>query len=285
MPEEILPLKKLLSILNAITPFSLAEPWDNVGLMVGDPGQRVTGILIALDPTEEVITEALSNDLNIVITHHPLLFHPLKKIERNTPLGRTLTTALCREVAIIACHTNLDVIAHGVSAAMAARLGLKETQPLTATANPVPGKNLGFGIIGTLPTPLSSIQFVEKIFSCLSLPGIQIAGRLPETIRTLALCGGSGSDLAESAFAMGADVYLTGEVKHSTARWAEAAGHCLIDAGHYATEQFTVPLLADLLTEACAAEGFTVPVRTTREQSNPMHWVVSHKNKPLFVNQ
>ncbi|MGV1097796.1 Nif3-like dinuclear metal center hexameric protein [Thiovibrio sp. JS02] len=285
MPEELFPLKKLLAILDTISPFSLAEPWDNVGLMAGDPEQQVTGILVALDPTEAVIAEALSHKLNTIITHHPLLFHPVKKIDRSTPIGRMLAAALSQDLAIVACHTNLDLIADGVSNALAVRLGLTETRPLTEKSCGTGAQTFGFGKIGTLATPLPARQFIEKLFSSCRLPGVQIAGPLPETIRRVALCGGSGSELAESAFALGADVFLTGEVKHSTARWAEAAGRCLIDAGHYATEQLVVPVLAELLTKACGQQGFFPPIRTAENQNNPMQWVVCHENNPLFVNQ
>ncbi len=283
MPEELLPLKKLLTILDSVAPFSLAEPWDNVGLMVGDPDQPVTGILIALDPTEAVLAEALSRKCNTIVTHHPLLFQALKKIDRSTPTGRLLATALSQDLAIVACHTNLDLIADGVSQALALRLGLTATQPLREKI--CPAGPCGFGAIGQLAAPLSGPAFIDHCLQSLALPGLQLAGPLPATIRRVALCGGSGSDLAETAFALGADIYLTAEVKHSTARWAEAAGRCLLDAGHYATEKFAVPLLAELLARACRQEGLAPPIETVRKQDNPMQWVVFHENKPLFVNQ
>lgn len=280
MPEEKLSTTTLLSILNSIAPFAMAEPWDNVGLMLGNPEQQVTGILIALDPTEALIQEALAQNLNTILTHHPLIFHPLKTIPGNTPLGRMLKTALSHDLALIACHTNLDLATCGVSNALAEKLGLHDTKPLTGQETAATmGQATGFGKIGSLPEPLPSGQFLHRLLTALAAPGLQIAGVLPETIHTVALCGGSGSDLAETARNMGAQVYITGEVKHSVARWAEAADFCVIDAGHYPTENLIVPDLAEILKKSCAARGFT-PIITIAKQDNPLQWVVLDDNKP-----
>jgi len=282
MPEEKFSTTALLSILDSIAPFAMAEPWDNVGLMVGDLGQQVNGILIALDPTEALIHEALSQNLNTILTHHPLIFHPLKTIHTNTPMGRMLKTALDHNLSLIACHTNLDLVATGVSNALAERLGLRDTRPLTGQGSVAADLSPGFGKIGNLPAPLPSGQFLSRLLTILNAPGIQIAGSLPEAIHTVALCGGSGSDLAETAWAMGAQVYITGEVKHNTARWAEGAGFCVIDAGHYPTENLIVPVLAEILKKSCAAQGFTPTITTTVQQGNPMQWVVLENNNPRF---
>ena len=282
MPEKTFSTTTLLSILNSIAPFAMAEPWDNVGLMVGDPDQQVKGILIALDPTEALIQEALSQNLNTILTHHPLIFHPLKTIPSNTSMGRMLKTALGHDLALIACHTNLDLVAAGVSNALAEKLGLHNTRPLTGQEPAAQEQTPGFGKIGSLPAPLPSGQFLNHLLTTLAAPGIQLAGTLPETIHTVALCGGSGSDLAETAWNMGAQVYITGEVKHSTARWAEAVGFCVIDAGHYPTENLIVPVLAEILKKSCAARGFTPTIATTAQQDNPMQWVVVDDNKPRF---
>lgn len=282
MPEEKFSTTALLSILDSIAPFAMAEPWDNVGLMVGDPGQQVNGILIALDPTEALIHEALSQNLNTILTHHPLIFHPLKTIRSDTPMGRILKTALAHNLSLIACHTNLDLIAAGVSNALAEKIGLHDTRPLTGQEPAAADQSPGFGKIGTLSAPLPSKEFLSRLLTGLNTPGIRLAGPLPETIHIVALCGGSGSELAETAWSMGAQVYITAEVKHSVARWAEEAGFCVIDAGHYPTEKLIVPILAETLKKTCAARGFTPVITTTAQQDNPMQWVVSDDNKPRF---
>lgn len=285
MPEETLTLQKLLSTLNAIAPFTLAEPWDNVGLMVGDPDQPVNDILVALDPTPEVISEAATKKINTIITHHPLIFTPIKKIQRNTPQGQMLATAIQNDIAIVAAHTNLDLINQGVSNAVAEQLGLIKTCPLTSIGPPETSPTqtgAGFGKIGQLPTPLTPEQFITKLFSALNTTNLNIAGSLPQEIHTVALCGGSGSDLAENAFARKAQVYITGEVKHSVARWSEANGFCIIDAGHYATENHIVPVLTKLLKETLHSQGYNQTVQATNKQSNPFQCVILHENKPVY---
>jgi dinuclear metal center YbgI/SA1388 family protein len=250
--------------------------------MAGDPDRQVSGILIGLDPTEALLHEALALNLNTILTHHPLIFHPLKTIPNNTPMGRILKTALGHDLSLIACHTNLDLVAAGVSNALAEKIGLRDTRPLVEQDPATPGQSPGFGKIGTLPVPLSSDQFLSLLLTALAAPGLQFAGSLPEKIHRVALCGGSGSDLAETAWRMGAQVYITGEVKHSVARWAEDAGFCVIDAGHYPTENLIVPVLAEMLKKSCANRGFTPTITTTVQQDNPMQWVVLDDNKPRF---
>lgn len=272
MTAKRLTVSTLQAILDTIAPFSLAEPWDNVGLMVGDPDQEIAGILMALDPTETVIQEAIDQGMNTIVTHHPLLFHPLKTIRNNTPIGRMLKAALRHDIAIIACHTNLDLMADGVSEALATRLGLTDTHPLAPRKE---NAQHGFGRIGILPAPLSSTNFLARLATVLNTDGIQIAGPIPTTVRAVAVCGGSGSDLAETALAAGADLYITGEVKHSVARWAQDAGFCVADAGHFATENPVVSILAETLRTTCQAWGFTPTITITGRQTTPWQWVAA----------
>ena len=260
-------IKDLLAILDNFAAFGLAEKWDNVGLMVGSKEQQVHGIIVALDPTEEILTEAKECSADCVITHHPLIFNPLKSIYTNQPLGRFLQGALKSGTSVIGCHTNLDQTAGGVNDVLASGLGLVDLRPLVPAADQ--DMDIGFGRIGRLVEPLSREEFIGRLCDFFQLPGLRIAGGLPETITTVAVCGGSGSELAEKAMAGGAQVYITGEVKHSSARWAEAAGFCIIDAGHFPTENPMVDALVKMLEEKFSTQGITVPVRASARQQNP----------------
>jgi dinuclear metal center YbgI/SA1388 family protein len=261
-------LGDLLADLEAIAPGALAEPWDNVGLMAGDPARDVSGILVAQDPTTGVLAEAAAAGLNVVITHHPLIFHPLKALRLDQPVGRLLAMALRAEIAVISCHTNLDVIAQGVSDTLAARLGLAACEPLTGTGGREKAA-VGFGRVGDFPDGISGKHFLQRLFRVLDIPVVQQAGTLPERITRAAVCGGSGSALVEAAWSRGAQVFVAGEIKHSEARWAEANNFCVIDAGHYATENVAVPALVARLRETMAARGAEVPVRAAVSQRNP----------------
>ncbi len=270
-----LTVKNLLETLDKIAAFGLAEQWDNVGLMVGDPNQQIQGILIALDPTEEVLAEAKECGADCIITHHPLIFHPLKAIYTNQPLGRFLRRALENEISIIGCHTNLDQAVGGVNDVLAKSLGMVEPSVLAPsrkdqdTAENSAASDIGFGRIGRLAEPLSRKAFIERLCAFFNLPALRVAGQIPEEVNTVAVCGGSGSDLAEAAFAGGAQVYVTGEVKHSTARWAEASGFSIIDAGHFATENPVVESLVKRIADVFAEQGVNVPVQPSAKQQSP----------------
>ena len=270
-----LTVKNLLETLDKIAAFGLAELWDNVGLMVGDPDQQIQGILIALDPTGEVLAEAKECGADCIITHHPLIFHPLKAIYTNQPLGRFLRRALENEISIIGCHTNLDQAVGGVNDVLAKSLGMVEPSVLAPsrkdqdTAENSAASDIGFGRIGRLAEPLSRKAFIERLCAFFNLPALRVAGQIPEEVNTVAVCGGSGSDLAEAAFAGGAQVYVTGEVKHSTARWVEASGFSIIDAGHFATENPVVESLVKRITDVFAEQGISVPVQPSAKQQDP----------------
>lgn len=260
-------IQDLLGLLEEVASFGLAEAWDNVGLMVGDHSREVSGILVALDPTEEVLNEAIDSGLNTIITHHPLIFHPLKTVDTGQPAGRFLEKALRHSISVIGCHTNLDQAPGGVNDALAELLGLEDTEPLTMNSRAT--EPVGFGRLGRFAVPLTGVDFLKRVSAVLGLPGVEVAGRLPDTVERVAVCGGSGSDLAETAFAMGAQVYVTAEVKHNTARWAEACGFCVVDGGHFATENPVVPVLADHLNRVLAERGVDLKVRKTAGQRSP----------------
>lgn len=264
-------IKDILAVVETIAAASLAESWDNVGLMVGDPAMVATGIMVALDPTEAVLDEALDCHANIIITHHPLIFHPLKSIRIDQPLGNFLRKAMMHHVAVIGCHTNLDVVAGGVNDVLADGLGLHDSEILAAS-RPTDGTRetpVGFGRLGRYPAPISSDEFVSLLGCLLDVEVLAVAGRLPDRIETVALCGGSGSELAEIARERGAQVYLTAEIKHSVARWAEEVDFCIIDAGHFCTENPVVAALVKMLRAGCEKEGKTIDIRPSARQKSP----------------
>lgn len=261
---ESLTVKDLLDFLDGYAPFSLAESWDNVGLMVGDPTATVSGIFVSLDPTLNVFDEARASGCNTLVSHHPLLFHPLKQILTNTVQGRLLKQALLDDLNIIACHTNLDVVPGGVSDALAAKIGLRETEPLVGRDC---STSCGFGRIGDVDAAMSGHRFLENLRSSLGGPDIMVAGVLPETIARVAVCGGSCGEFGVQAQDRGAQLLITSEVKHSQARWAEEAGFCLVDCGHFATENVVLPILVEKIA---AFAGSTLPVKASASQSRPL---------------
>lgn len=223
----------VLDGLNDFAPFALAEKWDNVGLMIGHPEACVSGVLIGLDPCLALFEEAVAAGANTIVTHHPLLFHPVKKIDLATVEGRLISFAITRQLHIIGCHTNFDVVPDGVSHVLARELGVENGAPLTRKEGEV---GCGFGWLGAMSAAMAAADFLRMVAEKLQQPNILVAGRLPKQVLNIAVCGGSCGDLAPLAQQQGADVFITSEIKHSQARWAEDAGMCLLDCGHFSTE-------------------------------------------------
>lgn len=261
-------VKDILESLNIEAPFSLAEAWDNVGLLVGDPEQHVTAVLAGLDPTNRLVDEAIALDANTIVTHHPVIFKPLQAINTAEPNGRLLQKALANHIAIIGCHTNFDSASAGVSHYLALQLGLENLSPLVPSSNEA-GTDTGLGTIGTYPAPLAAADFLARLLRVLNLPSVQLAGTMPTKIESVAVCGGSGSELAPTALRRGADVYLSAEIKHSTAIWAAETNFCIIDGTHYSTEKPAVTLLVRKLQEAGDKKDWKIKILQTTEEHHP----------------
>lgn len=261
-------VQDLLDILQQITPQSLAEDWDNVGLLVGAPHREAGRVLVALDPTDALMDAARAGRFDTIVTHHPAIFRPLKSLRTDTPTGGFVARAIREEVCVIACHTNLDAIPGGVSDVLARALGLDATRPLVAAASDC-ASTCGLGRFGVYPSPLAPEDFLVRLRRACAPPWILEAGPRPEQIRTAAVCGGSCSDFAETALRLGADVFVTAEIKHNVARWAEEAGLWLLDAGHFATEQPAMVAFVDLLRQRFAALNWDITVETA-DQHPPL---------------
>jgi dinuclear metal center YbgI/SA1388 family protein len=264
-------VQDILDIIEIVAPASLAESWDNVGLMIGNPSEEVRSILLGLDPVLDLLEEASDAGANLVVTHHPIIFHPLKSLHLEHPDGRFIKKAVREGINVISCHTNLDSTVPGTSDSLAAGLGLKELEPLTCSDGG--GPLTGLGRIGNFPEPVSPDEFIGLLRNACRPPWLLAAGPRPHRVSRAAVCGGSCSDLAEKALVMGAQVFVTAEVKHSTARWAEQAGLWLIDAGHFATETPGMENLARLLAGAMRKKDIPVEIRVTGRQDSPLQLV------------
>ena len=272
---------RVIDILNNLelkAPFQLAESWDNVGLLIGNPEQHVTGVIAGLDPTNELIDEAINSNCNTIITHHPIIFKPLASINTGTPEGKLLQKILSHNIAVIGCHTNFDSAEEGVSDVLGQRLGLTNLAPLIAPLGAPTGT--GLGRIGSYEAGLTAAAFTKRLLAALELEGVQVTGPIPEVITTVAVCGGSGSDFAKTAFQQGADVYISAEIKHSTAIWARENEFCIIDGTHYATEKPAVALLVKRLLQANKTEGWNTQVQQSVNEKHPFVYIdINHQHQ------
>lgn len=358
-------------VLEAWAPPAIARDRDNVGLHAGDPDDPVRGILVALDPAEEIVAEARRRKANLIVTHHPLFFREVRSATAATRVGRILRALLRNDIALYVAHTNLDAAPGGTSDVLAALLGLQGTRVLepvpgvmrkivtfvphdradavaqamadagagkignyaecsfrsagtgtfkgNASASPAIGRRGrreqvpeirievvapswkvtgvlsalrrvhpyeepafdiyplenrtgegGFGAIGDLARPTPLPRFLREVKRRLGAGALRWTEGRTRTIRRVAVCGGSGSELLESAIRAGADCYVTADVKYHP--FQEAASRIvLVDAGHFETERPVVGAIAGVLRKELRREGSGIPVHTAARMVNPVH--------------
>ncbi|MCT4594572.1 MAG: Nif3-like dinuclear metal center hexameric protein [Anaeromicrobium sp.] len=347
MPRK---LKKLIRNIEKIAPKKLAEKWDNVGLLVGDIESDINTVLVALEATSEVIDEAIDNNVDMIITHHPLIFNKLKAVVNDNPIGSMIHKLIKNNISVYAIHTNLDVAYGGTNDLLGELVGLENKNVLVPTmkedyykiivyvptshkekvmdsmcsqgaghigeyshctfqsigkgtfkpseeANPFIGESnkleyveetkletivsknhlnkvinkmieshpyeevaydifklennilkYGLGRVGTIKE--STLEEVCKnIKDKLAIESLKVVGNMDRKIEKVALCTGSGASFIENAHRLGCDLYITGDVKYHDAQNAKELGICVIDAGHFETENIVCDLVAEYLTK------------------------------------
>ncbi|EGQ3745925.1 Nif3-like dinuclear metal center hexameric protein [Staphylococcus pseudintermedius] len=365
-------LHELLTTLNQEVPFDTAESWDNVGLLIGDKQSVVNGILTALDCTLDVVEEAIDQNINTIIAHHPLIFKGVKHITEDGGYGSILYRLIQNNINLIALHTNLDVHPKGVNAMLAKKLGLKNNELLdrqttmyykvqvfipkenaqafkdtladhgmategnyeycffnsegegqfkpVGEANPhigqigdietvnelkiefmIPGSQMtcvqkiieanhpyetpvydfipmkkmsqyGLGMIGDLPEPQSVESFVQSVKKVLKMPSVRYIGNRDMTIQRVAIVGGAGIGFENHAHQRGADLFITGDIKHHEALDAKMAGINLLDINHY-SEYVMKEGLVSLLQDWLADVSTQIPVIASSVHTDPYDYM------------
>lgn len=240
-------IQDIANFLAALAPTAAAESYDNVGILVGYPDKKSTGILINLDVTEAVLEEAIALGINTIVTHHPIWFSGRKRLNGEDYVSRIIMQAIKHDIALIACHTNLDNIRTGVNQKIAEKLGLENVQFLQAKPN-LGEHVLGSGMIGDLPVAMEKNAFLEKVKQAFLCGGIRYADCNKIHIQKVAICGGSGSFLTSAALKAGADAFVTGDISYHKF-FDNEEKLLLLDIGHYESEQFTSELIYNYLSE------------------------------------
>lgn len=212
---------------------SYAMDWDNVGLLVGRREKEVHKIFVALDVTDETLDQALAFGADLMVTHHPFLFSPMKKITTGDFMGRRLIRMIQRDLSYFAMHTNFDVM--GMADLNGACLGLSECQVLEVTGLSDRGEE-GIGRVGSIKKPMALKEYAGEAKKALQVPDVRVYGDPERIVKRVAVCGGSGKSTIPEAVRKGADVLVTGDIDYHSALDAVADGLCVIDAGHYGTE-------------------------------------------------
>ena len=238
-------ISDIIHHLETIAPGSYQEDYDNSGLNAGDVTRECSGVLVCLDCTEEIVKEASEKKCNLVVSHHPLIFRPIRCIQPGNETGRTLMTAIKSDIAIYAIHTNLDNIISGVNATIADRLDLINREILLPRADQT---SIGSGLIGDLRNPVPEQQFLRDLKSAFNIPVIRHSPLTGNPVSRVALCGGSGSFLISSALQKGAGFFVSADIKYHA--FFEGEKEMVIaDIGHYESEQFTIDLLYQVILE------------------------------------
>ncbi len=228
----------IMLLMEELTPQKMAAAWDNVGLIIGRRAKPVKSIMLALDITPAVVRQAIEHKSDLIITHHPPIFAKLGRITDAAWQQELLLTLAEHGIAVFSAHTNLDCVSNGVNDVLAARLKLRELEPLDEAS--------GLGRIG-----LSEIEDLDEFaaFVKKSLKADYVAvGSAGKKVARVAVCGGSGADLIDVALQKGADTLVTGDLKYHQAQNAVFSGLNIIDAGHQATELPVLDKLADRLS-------------------------------------
>ena len=366
-------IQDLVGLIHKLYAPELAEDWDNVGLQVGDPGRPLDRVMVALDPGLEAVEAARDAGAQALVTHHPLLFKPVKRLTPDDAVGKVLWTAVRDDVAIISAHTNLDCAVDGLNSWLAEKMGVEQAIPLQTVAgdylklvvfvpvgheeavadalfsagggqigaydqcsfrssgegtfrpgpgtqpyigtvgqrekteevrletiipkrkllrvlekmqkahpyeevaydllplqNQVPGA--GLGRIGKLAQQTTLGEFAASVKESLGCDHLRLIGADQMPIRKVALCGGSGAFLLQTAHRQGADVLVTGDVKYHEARQAEELGIALIDAGHFATEQLMIEQVTQSLQAAARQLNWGVAFEAYTGEEDPFRF-------------
>lgn len=240
-------LRELTTYLEEIAPSHLQESYDNSGLITGHPNMEVTGVIVSLDSTEEVIDEAIEKGANVIVAHHPIVFSGLKRFTGANYIERTIIKAIKNDIAIYSIHTNLDnVKSNGVNAKIAEKLGLENIQILVPKFPDE--KEIGAGMVGFLPNEMGQEDFLKMVKTSMKAACLKYTKWLKPKVKKIGLCGGSGSFLLDQAIAQDCDVFLTSDFKYH--QFFDANEKLvIIDIGHYETEQFTIDLLVEIITD------------------------------------
>jgi len=242
-------IKEITTAIEQYAPLRLQEQWDNAGFQVGDPEGEVTGVLLCTDATQAVVAEAIDLGYNLVIAHHPLIFHGLKKIMGRTPVERTVALAIKHDITIYSAHTNMDSAWQGVSFRMADKIGMTDVEFLDANTVPAYGEQqsdtAGCGVIGNIE-PMPAREALKRVKAAFEVGAIRYSGDGDVIVSRVALCGGAGGFLLDKAVEQGAQLYVTADMRYhdfldNSERIVTA------DIGHYESEHFTKEIFLEII--------------------------------------
>ncbi len=258
--------KEIVAIIEQAAPRNIAYSRDNVGFLCGDAEAEVTGVLLTLDLDAGVVEEAKRRGANLIIGHHPILYRGTKTLTVDAPETRAIEKLFCYGITYYAAHTNLDIAKGGLNDLLAEKLGLTDTAAVEAVEVP----DEGIGRIGRV-VPQTAYAFAEHAKQVLGAEGARFCGDGDKVISRVAVNTGGGASLCESAAALGAELFLSGDFSYPQLREYAARGMCILDIDHYTTEiicrELFEKMLRDAFGEACP------PLYLSAENKNVMSFI------------
>ena len=263
-------LRAIIDSIELVAPRSAQETWDNSGMQVGDTGRDIQSVLLTTDVTPNVVNEAIMHGCQLIVSHHPLLFHGLKQVCGQTPQAEVVALAIKHDIAIYSAHTSLDSVLGGINTKLADKLGVTG-QKILIPASRDTGIPTGLGIIGQLPEPMRYEDFIAQVRETLDATYVRYTRPRTEHIQTVALCGGAGAEFIETAIEQGADVYLTADCKYH--EFQDADGRIgLIDIDHWISERHARDIFRDIIeplgVTCIISKQDKTPIQLWQEQKN-----------------
>lgn len=239
-------VRDIYEYLNYLAPASLKMDFDNVGLLVGNSDEIVETCLVALDITDDVISEAICCRAQLIVSHHPIIFNSIKSVTSDDLVGRKIINLIKNDISAICMHTNLDIAEGGVNDALMAALSIDRQSYLEGTGIDENGSIVGCGRIGELDNDMAFTEFLATCKRALGANGLRYhyAGK---QVKKVAVMGGAGGSSLMDAVSAGCDTYVTSDIKYNTFLDAKELGINLIDADHFCTENVIVPVIAEKL--------------------------------------
>ena len=265
----------IAAVVERLWPAAGAESWDAVGLIAGDLDAPVESMLLAVDAVLDTVDEAVALDVDMLLVHHPLLLRGVTTVASDRYKGAAVTRLIRSHIALLAAHTNADVVETGTSAVFASRLGLLDVAPIVAS----PGQpDRGIGRVGRLSAPTTLGTLARALGELLpaTASGIRVSGDFDRPVSTIALCGGAGDAYLSEPAVLGADVYITSDLRHHpSSEFREnsrlGAGPALIDVSHWASEWLWLDVAAAQLR--AELPGVTITVSDLR--TDPWDFVIT----------
>lgn len=258
-------VREVAAAIEEFAPLGLQESYDNAGLIVGRYDDQVHKALLAVDVTEEVLQEAIELGCDMVITHHPIVFHPLKRFNSSSYVERCVEEAIRRGIVLYAAHTNLDSTPNGMSWRVGQMLGVENMVVMQATN----AEGAGFGVVGELPAAEQSEEFMQRVMQTFGVKALRHSAIVKPAVRRVAICTGAGASLIDEARRSQADIYLTADLKYNDFMRGENA-IILADMGHFESEYCAIQILFDILSKKIPIFAACKSVRS----SNPVNYMV-----------